>query len=154
MKKILLIAALAATGIEAQAQKDNKTVQLPGGVSYTMLLDVPGEPKPRFGDYVETHMYVDVDGDRLYSSRETGGQPIGFLLQKPTTPTDVQYVITQMTAGDSVAIVMSVDSMLKAGGPVESWMKPNTGQTATYTVKLLKVKPLDRKGETPPPGKE
>ena len=155
MKKAILISGIIISGFSVYAQKAGETIQLPGGVSYKMLLDAPGEPKPRFGDYVETHMYVDVDGSRLYSSREAGeGNPVGFMLQQPTTKTDIQYVVTRMTAGDSVAIIMSVDSMLKAGSPRESWMKPNTSQYATYTVKLLKVKPLERKGEMPPPGKE
>lgn len=154
-KAILILAGIAALGFSAQAQTGGEVIQLPGGVSYKMLLDTPGEPQPRFGDYVETHMYVDVDGKRIYNSREAGeGKPVGFMLQQPTTKTDIQYVVTLMTPGDSTAIMMSVDSMLKAGSPKESWMKPNTGQTATYTVKLLKVKPLERKGEMPPPGKE
>lgn len=139
----------------AHAQQDGETIQLPGGVAYKMLLDVQSAPKPMYGDYVETHMYVEVEGERIYSSREAGeGKPIGFLMQQPTTKTDVQEVVKLMTPGDSVAIVMSVDSMLKAGGPAERWMKPNTGQTATYIVTLLKVKPMGRKGDMPKPGKE
>lgn len=143
-----------AGSIYAQAQS-SEIIQLPGGVSYKTLLDVPGEPKPRYGDYVEAHMYVDVDGKRIYNSREAGeGKPIGFLMQQPATKTDIQEVVQLMTPGDSVAIIMSVDSMLKAGGSPEPWMKPKTGQTATYVVKLLKVKPMTRKSEMPKPGKE
>lgn len=146
---LMMICAVHALG------QQQETVQLPGGVAYKMLLDVPGEPKPRYGDYVEAHMYVDVEGKRIYNSREAGeGKPIGFLMQQPTTKTDIQEVVQLMTPGDSVAIIMSVDSMLKAGGSPESWMKPNTGQTATYVVKLLRVKPMARKSEMPKPGKE
>lgn len=149
-----IFALMMVCGANVQAQTTDEVI-LPGGVAYTMLLDVQSEPKPAYGDYVETHMYVEVEGEQIYSSREAGeGKPIGFLMQQPTTKTDVQEVVKLMTPGDSVAIVMSVDSMLKAGGPAEHWMKPNTGQTATYIVKLLKVKPMGRKGEMPKPGKE
>lgn len=149
-----LFALMMICAVHAQGQQ-TETVQLPGGVAYKMLLDTPGEPKPRYGDYVEAHMYVDVEGKRIYNSREAGeGKPIGFLMQQPASKTDIQEVVQLMTPGDSVAIIMSVDSMLKAGGSPEPWMKPNTGQTAAYIVKLLKVKPLERKGEMPKPGKE
>ncbi len=149
-----LFALMMICAVHAQAQQ-TETVQLPGGVAYKTLLDAPGEPKPRYGDYVEAHMYVEVEGKRIYNSREAGeGKPIGFLMQQPATKTDIQEVVQLMTPGDSVAIIMSVDSMLNAGGNPEPWMKPNTGQTATYIVKLLKVKPLERRGEMPKPGKE
>ncbi len=149
-----LFALMMICGIYAQAQH-SETIQLPGGISYKVLLDAPGEPMPRYGDYVEAHMYVEVEGKRIYNSREAGeGKPIGFLMQQPASKTDIQEVVKLMTAGDSVAIIMSVDSMMKTGGQKEPWMKPNTGQTATYIVKLLKVKPMTRKAEMPKPGKE
>lgn len=139
----------------AQAQQAGEAIPLPGGVAYKMLLDVQSDPHPRYGDYVETHMYVEVEGKSIYSSRKAGeGKPIGFVMQEPASKTDIQEVVKLMTPGDSVAIIMSVDSMLKAGGSSEPWMKPNTGQTATYIVKLLRVKPLQRKGDMPKPGKE
>lgn len=150
-----LLALMMMCSMNIYAQQGNETISLPGGVSYKVLLDVAGEPKPQYGDYVETHMYVEVGGKRIYNSREAGeGKPIGFIMQQPTTQTDIQEVVKLMTPGDSVAIIMSVDSMMKATGASEPWMKPNTGQTATYIVKLLKVKTMARKSEMPKPGKE
>ncbi len=152
--KQVLFALMMIYAVHAQGQQ-TETVQLPGGVAYKMLLDAPGGPMPRYGDFVEAHIYVEVEGKRIYNSREAGeGKPIGFLMQEPASKTDIQEVVKLMTPGDSVAIIMSVDSMLKAGGQKEPWMKPNTRQTATYIVHLLKVKPMARKAEMPKPGKE
>lgn len=149
------LALMMMCSMNIYAQQGNQTISLPGGVSYQMLRDVASEPMPEYGDYVETHMYVEVEGKRIYSSREAGeGKPIGFMMRQPDTKTDIQEVVKLMTPGDSVAIIMSVDSMMKATGFAEPWMKPNIGQTATYIVKLLKVKPMGRKAEMPNPGKE
>lgn len=141
---------LLVSSIFANAQngisKNDGFIQLPGGVSYKLLYDEKGGVNPRYGDFVETHMYVQVDGKMIYSSREVNdAQPVSFLMQKPTSNTDLQMVIKLMTPGDSVVAMMSVDSMIKSGVQKLDWMKPNTGQQATYIVKMLSVKPINQK---------
>lgn len=144
MKIRILIATICLMTTVSYAQ--DSAVQLPGGVSYKMLHDEPTTINPAIGDYVETHMYVHVDGQKIYSSREVGeAKPLGFVIEKTPTKTDIQEVVKLMTEGDSAVIYMSIDSMLKIGTPKLDWMKPNTGQKAAYTVKMLSIKQMGRK---------
>lgn len=142
MKRILIIALslYAATTYAQQPGKDG-FIQLPGGVAYNLAHDEKTGTPPGIGDYVETHMYVIVDGKMIYNSRQlTDNKPVSFVVQESKTKTDIQEVIKLMTAGDSAVIRFSVDSMLKSGIEQLPWMKPNTGQQATYLVKMTNIK--------------
>lgn len=146
MKKILLLAVLIGATKGYGQSKDKEYIQLPGGVAYKMLHDAPGTDYPKTGDYVGTNIYLEVEGKEVYNSYTANkGQPISFFLTQNDFKTDVQEVIRLMTAGDSVAIRMSVDSMMKTPAPKEAWMKPGTGQQITYTIKLLSFKNLSEK---------
>jgi hypothetical protein len=140
MKKLILITALLCNTFTYAQDKKDGYIQLPAGVEYKLLHDEPGDVYPKWGDNVEAHMYVEVDGKRIYNSREVGTkEPLPFVLKQMPTKTDIQEVIVLMTQGDSVSIRMSVDSMLKTGVQPLDWMKPNTGQKATYIIKLTKL---------------
>lgn len=145
---ILIASILFSTWAGAQSPKVGKDgfTLLPGGISYKMIQDATGGVSPKNKDYVETHMYVIVDEKMIYNSREVNeGKPVSFLMQQPTSKTDLQEVIKLMTPGDSVVVNISVDSMLKSGIAKLDWMKPNTQQYATYLVKMLSVRELSDK---------
>lgn len=145
MKQGIMIIAILCSSIAVMAQ-GNGYKQLPGGVSYKLLANEQGDNHPDYGDYVETHMYLNVDGKEIYSSRKTGeGKPVGFLMKQQATKTDIQEAIKLMTPGDSASVLLSVDSMIKAGSGKLAWMKPGTGQQAEYIIKLLRVKNISKK---------
>lgn len=147
MKKTVILIAIFTYNVSLYAQAPaSGFIQLPGGVEYKMLKDVAGDVTPKNGDYVESHMYVEVDGNLIYNSREVNeNKPVSFLMQEPKSKTDIQEVIKLMSAGDSVVIKFSVDSLLKTGIQKLDWMKPNTGQKATYYVKVSSVRQLGKK---------
>lgn len=151
MKKILNLIVFTLYGISAHAQNKADTynlVQLPGGVAYRILYDKPGGTTPNKGDYIEAHMYVNVDGQEIYNSRQINdGKTVSFVMQPTGHKTDIQEVIKLMTPGDSAIIVFSVDSLLKTGVEKLKWMKPNTGQKAKYFVKMIAIKPFGAKKE-------
>lgn len=123
------------------AQTSNKYTRLPGGVSYHIAYDATGDAKPEVGDFVETNMYLFVDSNMIYNSLVSNdAKPISFVITESPSKTDIQEAIKHITPGDSVLIRMSVDSMIKAGSPQLDWMKPETGQHATYVVKLLTLR--------------
>ena len=141
--KYLILAVAFLSTFSTSAQKTNKKdfISLNGGLSYQIAYDSPGEAQPEVGDFVETNMYLIVDNKVIYNSLEDNAlKPISFVVTEPTSSTDVQEVITYMTPGDSALIRMSVDSMIKNGSPQLDWMKPQTGQHATYVVKLLTLR--------------
>lgn len=139
--KGLLSAICLCLSITVFAQGGYK--QLPGGMAYKFLHDEKGGQTPGVGDYVEAHMYLDVDGNNVYNSRKVGeGNPVSFVIQEQSSGADIQPAIMKMTPGDSAAVLISIDSMLAAGSQQYPWMKPNTGQKAIYTVKVLSVRKL------------
>lgn len=147
---ILFITALFLLQVSVLAQKQmvptKGFIQLPGGVEYKMVYDKPGDITPENGDYVEAHMYVEVDGEMIYSSRTVSdGKPVSFVMQQPKSKTDIQEVIKLLTVQDSVVIKFSVDSLIKSGVDQLKWMKPNTGQKATYYVKMTQIKQMSGK---------
>lgn len=138
---ILAVAVLANTSTNAQMSNKAGFTSLNGGLSYQIAYDSPGEAQPEVGDFVETNMYLIVDNMMIYNSLQANGlKPISFVVTEPQTSTDIQEAITYMTPGDSALIRMSVDSMIKNGSPQLDWMKPKTGQHATYVVKLLTLR--------------
>jgi len=146
-KGILFLTGLVTLSIAANAQKSMPATkgftQLPGGVEYKMAYDKPGDIKPVNGDYVEAHMYVQVDGEIIYNSRQVNeNKPVSFVMQEPKSKTDIQEVIKLLNAGDSVVIKFSVDSLLKSGVDQLQWMRPNTGQKATYFVKMVNIRQM------------
>lgn len=147
MKKLMITSAVFLSSVLAIAQSKSKYIQLPGGVSYIIAHNgAAGGVKPTLGDYVETNMYLNVDGKQIYNSLQANShKPISFLISEPQSKTDIQEVIKLMVPGDSAVILLSVDSMLKHGANRYEWMKPNTGQNAAYSVKLLNVRKMTKK---------
>lgn len=142
-KKGLFSALILCLSVAVYAQSGYRP--LSKGLAYKMLYDKKSGVSPGIGDYVEAHMYLYVDGKNIYNSRTAGqGQPVTFVLQEGAGA-DIQEAIMKMTAGDSISVLIPVDSMLAAGSQQYEWMRPNTGQKAEYLVKLLKVKPLNKK---------
>lgn len=145
-KRLSTLTVLVLCGVFANAQQMPPTkgfTQLPGGVEYKMAYDKPGDIQPVNGDYVEAHMYVEVDGEMIYSSRSVNeGKPVSFVMQEPKSKTDIQEVIKLLSEQDSVVIKFSVDSLIKSGVDQLKWMKPNTGQKATYYVKMIQIKQM------------
>lgn len=149
LKKSTLAIFPLVMGLASYGQSPEKYTVLPGGVEYLLVKDAPGTLTPANGDYVETNMHLAVDGRIIYNSLQAnGGKPIGFMLSPSASKTDIQEVIRLMSAGDSVIVRLSVDSMIKAGSPKLDWMKPNTGQKAVYMVKMLNVRPMGKKETT------
>ncbi len=147
MKGIVFLTGLVLLSVFAYAQKAMPATkgftQLPGGVEYKMAYDKPGNITPKNGDYVEAHMYVQVDGEIIYNSRLVNeNKPVSFVMQQPKSKTDIQEVIKLLSVGDSVVIKFSVDSLLKSGVDQLKWMKPNTGQKATYFVKMANIRQI------------
>jgi len=154
MKKTISLITVALFAITAYSQKNTDNIkgltQLPGGIAYKLLYDKPGGATPNKGDFIEAHMYVNVDGLEIYNSRQLNeGKTVSFVMQPTGHKTDIQEVIKLMTPGDSAVIVFSVDSLLKTGIEQLNWMKPNTGQKAIYFVKMIALKPFGTKKEEP-----
>ncbi|MCB0696858.1 MAG: hypothetical protein KDC07_05810 [Chitinophagaceae bacterium] len=143
----MILTALVISSTAAIAQKPMPATkgftQLPGGVEYKIAYNKPGTLNPKNGDYVEAHMYVEVDGEMIYNSRQVNeNKPVSFVMTQPKSKTDIQEVIKLLSEGDSVVIKFSVDSLIKSGVDQLRWMKPNTGQKATYFVKMVQIKQM------------
>lgn len=146
IKQSTVLSLLMLCGVSAYAQSDYKPVT--NAMEYKMLYDAKEGVQPITGDFVQAHMYLYVDGQKIYSSREVGERkPLGIVLQEAQSSTDIQEVIKLMSAGDSVSVLMNVDSMLQTGAQRYAWMKPGTGQKAEYIVKLLNIKQMSKREE-------
>lgn len=104
-----LLVSLAFMG----CQKEKKTT--PSGYEY-IIHKSAGSAKPKPGDYVYFHAQARNADSVVYSSRQVGQTPF---LQIPTeaeqqpgrTPSPVEEVLRDMGVGDSVTVIIKIDTL-------------------------------------------
>src|SRR5690606_26839847 len=96
---------------------------------------------PGTGDYVEVNLRSYVGDSLLIDSRAmNNNMPVQFQVAEPSFKGDLVEGIRLMTAGDSAIFQIPVDSVEKAGVPVQPWMKENAGAMMRYEVSVVSVK--------------
>jgi len=106
---VVVLAALAFVG----CQKDEKVT--PSGYKYIVQTSTGGA-KPNPGDYVYFHAQARNGDSVVYSSRMVGQEPF---LQIPKdgqqepgrTPSPVEEVLREMGVGDSVTVIVNLDTL-------------------------------------------
>lgn len=137
---LFIFQVLYSANIFAQSPDVQKTS---GGLEYRLIVDKPGDNKPKVGDYVTMHLKSTLDDSVLYNSRElNNGKPVTFQLMKPGYKGDLTEGIMELTPGDSAHIYISVDDLIKSGAPKLAYMKQGIGQKIEYRVVLIDVKPM------------
>lgn len=168
--KIVLLSGLVVAGLQmapltAAAQNNKKAApktgaaavkatgytKLRGGVSFKLLKDVPGK-NAAMGDVVEMHVLAMVDtlpGKTLVladTRRQMEGKPVPERVQEIKEPGQFQVVLPYLSAGDSVEIHVSCDTILAtvpddAKPTLPGWLKP--GNEIKMTLAIATVKPLE-----------
>lgn len=155
-KSVLFLSLITLVGNTVYAQKNKKADEKPkakeesmykgftslgGGLEYKLIKDAPGDQKPKLGDYVEVHLDTRIGDSSLFNTRTVNNNmPVQFQITQPQFKGDLVEGLMQITAGDSAAFLISVDSLVKAGTPTLPWMKLNSNQKISYYVQLVSVK--------------
>lgn len=111
MRVILFIAVAFVALFSAGCQKEKKVT--PSGYEYIVHTE-NGGAVPNPGDYVYFHAQMRNQDSVLYASRDYGQEPF---LQIPTaetpgrTPSPVEEVLRFMSVGDSVTVIISLDTI-------------------------------------------
>jgi FKBP-type peptidyl-prolyl cis-trans isomerase FkpA len=111
MRVTLIIAVAFATLLLAGCQEEKKVT--PGGYEYIVHEETGGEA-PNPGDYVYFHAQMRNQDSVLYASRDYGQEPF---LQIPATedpartPSPVEEVLRFMSVGDSVTVIINLDTI-------------------------------------------
>ena len=118
-------------------------VQMEAGMDYKIVMDVPGDVYPDYGDYLEVHLNTMAGDSVIFDTRTAmdNGQPAPLQLQKSPFRGDLMEALRKMTQGDSAQVRISIDSLLAAGVPEAPWMKKNSNQKLVYNLKVVTVKP-------------
>lgn len=153
MKKVLSLCCMVAlVGGNVYAQKKKTTPAketktsngfkaIGGGLEYKTVNDVASNPNPQVGDFVEVHIHTTVNDSVIFDTRAVNNNmPVQFQVNQPQFAGDIVNGLKMMTPGDSAVLMLSVDSIVKAGTPVQAWMKTGTNQKIVYGVVLVSVK--------------
>lgn len=137
---LVILQVLFTANIFAQSPGVQKTS---GGLEYRLIVNKPGNNKPKVGDYVTMHLKSTLSDSIIYDSRELNdGKPVTFQLMKPGYKGDLTEGIMELTPGDSAHIYISVDDLVKSGSPKLSYMQMGVGQKIEYRVVLVSFKPM------------
>ena len=115
--------------------------KLPSGLLFKLVKHGTGTKKPVIGDHVEINIRVHVGDSVLFDSRKmNNNMPVPFQIAKGKFKGDPVEGFMRMVAGDSSVMLVSVDSLKKAGNQLAPWMKEGVGQKIQYEVAMISVK--------------
>jgi FKBP-type peptidyl-prolyl cis-trans isomerase len=92
---------------------------LASGIDYKIVKDAKGKKTANNGDIMLVHMLWKANDSVHFDSRITyNDQPFPYQIGKPQFPADPVEVLKMLTEGDSVVILVPVDSFKKSGQKV------------------------------------
>jgi FKBP-type peptidyl-prolyl cis-trans isomerase FkpA len=136
MKQKLMLLAVAAIALTSCG---GGFKQGQGGMLYNIHEDKSG-PNVKEGDFVSVNMIAKTDSGKELNNTYTSGRPIATLMPKMQFKGDVVAAIMMLSEGDSATVKVNVDSMTKAGQPMQPGFK------GKYIVFQLKVEKVISKG--------
>ncbi len=147
IKRILTLAVLGAAFISTTGCKNDGGFKKTQGISYKIIKDAPG-PTAKIGDYIELNVLIKVDTMVIMDSRKNQtGEPVGAPVQAAKENGDIQAVFPMLSAGDSVVVEVSCDTLLK--NFEKSKRQPNLppwfkkGKKITYYLSVVSIKSMD-----------
>ncbi|MES2701574.1 MAG: FKBP-type peptidyl-prolyl cis-trans isomerase [Bacteroidota bacterium] len=145
IKRILPIALLSAVLINNTGCKSGgggfKKVK---GIEYKTVKDVPGKNAAN-GDIVEFHIRAKVDTMELADTWKNGGKPVPSRVEDIKTSGQFQAVFPYVSAGDSLEIEISCDTLMKEM-PVQNqqqlpWLKK--GKKIKINMSIVSIKSME-----------
>jgi FKBP-type peptidyl-prolyl cis-trans isomerase FkpA len=114
---------------QAVLPPDSLLLTTPSGYKYVKHINVQGQ-KPQPGEYVYFHAQARLRDSVLFASRQQEQNPfmqiqaIDTLTKLPKVPSPVEEVLSIMSPGDSVTILINLDTMPQKppGFESESWL--------------------------------
>lgn len=148
IQKFLTIAFISAAfaGITGCSSNNSGGFKKIKGVEYKILKDAPGK-NAIVGDIIEFHLYAKIDTTVLADTRkQQNGKPVMDRVPEIKTSGQFQAVFPMLSAGDSVLVEVSCDTLLKANPPqpgqqLPPWLKK--GKKISVTISLVSVKSMD-----------
>ena len=129
----------------AQQLKMDGSYKTIKGVSYKIVKDVPG-PTAQIGGGLEFNLIAKCDTIVLGDSRtQNGGKPVSIPMQEVDQPAQFQSVFPFLSAGDSVVMIISCDTILKTVPPGQEknlppWLKSGNAVNIFLSVVSVKTK--------------
>jgi len=125
----------------SKTSKSEGFEKLPSGLEFKLVKHGTGTRKPVIGDHVEINIRVHIADSVLFDSRKmNNNMPVPFQVAKGKFKGDPVEGFMMMVAGDSSVMLVSVDSLKKAGNQLAPWMKEGVGQKIQYEVAMVSVK--------------
>jgi FKBP-type peptidyl-prolyl cis-trans isomerase FkpA len=146
IKRILTLAVLGAAFISNTGCNSGGGFKKINGVEYKIVKDAPGQVA-KIGDVIEFHILAKVDTMVLGDSRkQPGGAPAARKVDSVKNLGQFEAVFPFLSAGDSVLIYVSCDTILKTltdqqKQQLPPWLK--AGKKITVTVAVVSVKSMD-----------
>ncbi len=138
---LLLTAASVSGGVSSSAQtsvtRDGFT-HLESGLEYKILKNGDGKRHPQVGDHLDMNVRVHVRDSVIFDSRQlNNNRPVPFQVQPPSFKGDFIEGLMLMSSGDSAALRLPVDSIIRQGKQLMPGMK--AGDMLEYDVSLMSV---------------
>lgn len=152
--KHLFLSALLAFGVIATASAQQKTKTTApkskstapksqpapnktaaNGIKYKLYKDAPGRTA-KAGDIVSLQLAIYTDKDSMLFNSCTLPEPITLQVEIPKFKGDIMDALTLFSKGDSAAVWVSSDSMLRFS-PTDEVLKP--GSYMRYAIKIIEL---------------
>lgn len=147
IKRFLTLAVLGAAFIGNTGCKNDGGFKKINGVEYKIVKDAPG-PTAKIGDVIEFHIVAKVDTMELGNSRkQPGAMPVPKRVDSVRGLGQFEAVFPFLSAGDSVVIHVSCDTILKTlteqqkQQQLPPWLKK--GKVVTVTIAVVSVKSME-----------
>ena len=142
MKKIFFSLAFLSAVMTASAQKtklypvnEKGFKKSETGLYYWIFKANKGE-KPREGDFMEMNVMAHTKNDSILTNTYTQGGPMTIQLTKPQGKPDILEGLFMLSAGDSAAFMVPVDSLFH-GGPCPP--NANHGELIRFDFKVISI---------------
>lgn len=145
MKNSLYVLGLAViTTVGCTTTKKSKSgasgyKKTSSGMEYMMCRNNKTTLNAKEGDFVDIHIHTKYNDSLIFDSRvNNNGKPVSFPLNKPKFNGDLSEALMMMSAGDSMIVLVPVDSIIANKQKTQPWMKP--GGKITYVISMISVK--------------
>ena len=125
--------------VVAPAPMGGAPVTLPSGLVYQIFKHGTGTRKPVLNDRLEFNLTVKIDDSVIFDSHSmNNNKPVPLQVAKAKFHGDPVEGYMQLTEGDSAVFRLPVDTLLKSGNQMPTWMKP--GRKLEYDVAMISIK--------------
>ena len=131
----------AATPVVAvpAAPTPDAPVTLPSGLTYQVFKHGTSTRKPVLNDKLEFNLTVKIDDSVIFDSHKmNNNKPVPLQVAKAKFAGDPVEGYLHLSEGDSAVFHLPVDTLLKSGSSMPTWMQP--GRKLEYDVAMISIK--------------